>query len=94
MSTENEIKEEDIYEAPLTKADPVKRIIAFIIDAAASMVLGFIPFVGGIIGALYMLLRDALPIEALEHKSIGKKLVGFGFKLSWNESNNCKIWER
>jgi hypothetical protein len=59
----------------LTKADPVKRIIAFIIDAVASMIVGFIPLVGGIIGALYMLLRDALPIESLEYKSIGKKLL-------------------
>ncbi|HUV58497.1 MAG TPA: RDD family protein [Desulfatiglandales bacterium] len=59
----------------LTKADPVKRIIAFVIDAVASMIVGFIPLVGGIIGALYMLLRDALPIEALEYKSIGKKLL-------------------
>jgi len=59
----------------LTKADPVKRIIAFIIDAVACMIVGFIPFIGGIIGALYILLRDALPIEALEYKSIGKKLL-------------------
>ena len=59
----------------LTKADPVKRIIAFVIDAVASIIVGFIPFVGGIIGALYILLRDALPIEALEYKSIGKKLL-------------------
>jgi len=59
----------------LTKADPVKRIIAFIIDAVACMIVGFIPFIGGIIGALYMLLRDAMPIEALEYQSIGKKLL-------------------
>ena len=64
-----------INDATLTKADPVKRIIAFVIDAVASMIVGRIPFVGGIIGALYMLLRDALPIEALEYKSIGKKLL-------------------
>jgi hypothetical protein len=57
------------------KADPVKRIIATIIDGVAAMIVGFIPFVGGIIGALYMLFRDALPIEALEYKSIGKKLL-------------------
>jgi uncharacterized RDD family membrane protein YckC len=57
------------------KADPVKRIIAVVIDGVATMIVGFIPFVGGIIGALYMLLRDALPIEALEYKSIGKKLL-------------------
>ena len=68
----NETKTSD---AALTKADPVKRIIAFIIDAVACMIVGLIPLAGGIIGALYMLLRDALPIEALEYKSIGKKLL-------------------
>ena len=70
-----ETNETKINDATLTKADPVKRIIAFVIDAVASMIVGFIPFVGGIIGAFYMLLRDALPIEALEYKSIGKKLL-------------------
>ena len=59
----------------LSKADPVKRIIAFVIDAVAAMIVGFIPIIGGIIGAFYMLFRDALPIEALEYKSIGKKLL-------------------
>jgi uncharacterized membrane protein len=71
----SETDEKKINDIPLTKADPVKRIIAFVIDAVASMIVGFIPFAGGIIGALYMLLRDALPIEALEYKSIGKKLM-------------------
>jgi uncharacterized RDD family membrane protein YckC len=58
-----------------TKADPVKRIIATVIDGVAAAIVGFIPFIGGIIGAFYMLLRDALPIEALGYKSIGKKLL-------------------
>ena len=87
MNTENENQEKEakeekpetnetkINDATLTKADPVKRIIAFVIDAVAAMIVGFIPLVGGIIGALYMLFRDALPIEALEYKSIGKKLM-------------------
>jgi hypothetical protein len=70
-----ETNETKINDATLTKADPVKRIIAFVIDAVAALIVGLIPFVGGIIGALYMLLRDALPIEALEYKSIGKKLL-------------------
>ena len=71
----SETVETKANDVELTKADPVKRIIAFIIDAVASMIVGFIPLVGGIIGALYMLLRDALPIEALEYQSIGKKLL-------------------
>ena len=71
----SETIETKVNDVELAKADPVKRIIAFIIDALASMIVGFIPFIGGIIGALYMLLRDALPIEALEYQSIGKKLL-------------------
>ena len=70
-----ETNETKINDTTLTKADPVKRIIALVIDAVAAMMIGLIPFVGGIIGTLYMLLRDALPIEALEYKSIGKKLL-------------------
>ena len=70
-----EIHEGKANDVALTKADPVKRIIAFVIDLVASMIVGLIPFIGGIIGALYMLLRDALPIEALEYKSVGKKLL-------------------
>ena len=72
---ETETAEAEIKDAALSKADPVKRIIAFVIDAIVSMIIGLIPLVGGIIGALYMLLRDALPIEALEYKSVGKKLL-------------------
>ena len=72
---QSETTESKINDVELTKADPVKRIIAFVIDAVACMIVGFIPFIGGIIGALYMLLRDALPIEALAYKSIGKKLL-------------------
>ena len=75
MNQEKNENLEKANSAPLTKTDPVKRIIAFVIDALVSMVVGFIPFFGGIIGALYMLLRDALPIEALEYKSVGKKLL-------------------
>jgi len=79
MAQESEEKSETtetkVNDVELTKADPVKRIIAFVIDVVASMIVSFIPLVGGIIGALYMLLRDALPIEALEYKSIGKKLL-------------------
>ena len=41
-----ETNETKIDDTILTKADPVKRIIAFIIDAVASIIVGFIPFVG------------------------------------------------
>ena len=75
QEAETETAETETKDAGLSKADPVKRIIAFVIDAIISMLIGIIPLVGGIIGALYMLLRDALPIEALAYKSVGKKLL-------------------
>jgi uncharacterized RDD family membrane protein YckC len=78
-STENEKEPKNPEIIPhatgLKKADPIKRVIAFIIDVIASMIIGLIPVVGGIIGALYMLFRDALPIDVLEKKSIGNKLL-------------------
>ncbi len=74
-SVDQEKNDAAIDKARSKKADPVKRIIAFIIDAAISMIFGLIPLAGGIIGALYMLFRDALPIEAIEYKSVGKKLL-------------------
>lgn len=77
LENENEPTEAELkpYASGLKKADPVKRVIAFIIDVIASMIIGLIPVVGGIIGALYMLFRDALPIDVLDKKSIGNKLL-------------------
>ena len=42
----SETIEAKVNKATLSKADPVKRIIAFVIDAVASMIVGFIPIVG------------------------------------------------
>jgi uncharacterized membrane protein len=68
------------------KADPIKRIIGFVIDVLVTVVLSWIPGVGGILGALYMLFRDALPIQALEFKSPGKKLMNLSVVLPANPS--------
>jgi uncharacterized RDD family membrane protein YckC len=57
------------------KADLGKRFIAGIIDAAIAAVVGFIPVIGGFIGAAYMLLRDGLNYEFMDHRSVGKKLM-------------------
>ncbi len=57
------------------KADLVKRIIAFVIDAVISGAVGLVPFVGGIAGAAYMLVRDGLDVEFMDKRSIGKKLM-------------------
>ncbi|MBN1425344.1 RDD family protein [Candidatus Fermentibacteria bacterium] len=68
----------------LQKADPTKRIIATLIDGILAGVVSAIPVIGGIVGAAYMLLRDALPIQALEFKSVGKKLMGLSVVMEAN----------
>jgi uncharacterized RDD family membrane protein YckC len=57
------------------KADLGKRFIAAIIDAAIAAVVGFIPFIGGFIGAAYILLRDGLAYDIMDHRSVGKRLM-------------------
>ncbi len=82
----NNIDVNNAVEVLFEKADPVKRIIAFVIDSLLAMVIGFIPVIGGIVGALYMLLRDALPIEALDYKSVGKKLINLSVVMPENST--------
>lgn len=60
--------------API-KADLGKRFIAAIIDGLLAAGVSFIPVVGGIIGGLYVLLRDGLDLEFMDRRSIGKKLM-------------------
>lgn len=58
------------------KADLGKRVVAAIIDGVISGVLGMaIPMVGGILGAAYMLLRDGLEFDFMNHRSIGKHVM-------------------
>lgn len=53
------------------KVDLFTRILAVFIDGALSAVVGFIPFIGPIIGGAYMLLKDGL----FEGQSLGKKVM-------------------
>ena len=53
------------------KADLGRRIVASIIDGIISGVVGLIPFVGGVIGFAYMLIKDGL----LNGSSPGKKAI-------------------
>ena len=57
------------------KADLGKRAVAAIIDGVISGVIGFIPIIGGLVGTAYMVLRDGLEFEFMDHRSIGKKLM-------------------
>ena len=55
------------------KADVVKRIVAYLIDAILAAVVSLIPVVGGLVGGTYMLLRDGL--DFMQNRSLGKMAV-------------------
>lgn len=57
------------------KPDLGKRAIAAIVDGAIAGAVGLIPVIGGIIGALYILLRDGFDFEFMDGRSVGKKLM-------------------
>ncbi len=60
------------------KADTGKRALAFIIDVAVAWVLSAVipTFVGPLLGALYLLLRDGFDFEYMDGRSLGKRLIG------------------
>lgn len=58
-----------------SKADPTKRVVAGVVDALIAIVIGLIPWVGGIVAAAYWLVRDGLDLEFMDRRSIGKKLL-------------------
>jgi uncharacterized RDD family membrane protein YckC len=57
------------------KADLMKRFLAALIDGVLAMVMGFVPVLGGIAGAAYMLLRDGLELDFMDGRSLGKKVM-------------------
>lgn len=58
------------------KADLVKRAVAMIIDSLIAAVVGAVPYIGGLVGIAYMVLRDGLELEFMNRRSIGKQLIG------------------
>lgn len=59
-----------------TKPDVGKRAIAFVIDLVVAMILGIIPVIGSLLGAVYMLVRDGLDVDFMKGRSLGKKMMG------------------
>ena len=57
------------------KADLLKRFVAFLIDYILAGLVSFVPFIGGIVGTAYMLLRDGFEWDFMKHRSIGKTLL-------------------
>lgn len=57
------------------KADLGKRFLAALIDGLLAGVVGLIPFIGGLAGAAYMLVRDGMELDFMDQRSIGKKVM-------------------
>jgi uncharacterized RDD family membrane protein YckC len=61
--------------AAVTKADLAARFFAALIDVAVSVVVSFIPAVGGLLAAAYWLVRDGLDLDFMDGRSLGKKAL-------------------
>jgi uncharacterized RDD family membrane protein YckC len=59
----------------MAKPDLGKRFFALLIDVVLAVVVGFIPLIGGLIGAAYWLVRDGLEFDFMDRRSIGKKVM-------------------
>jgi uncharacterized RDD family membrane protein YckC len=57
------------------KADIGKRALAALIDGVIAGVLTYIPWIGWLLGAGYILVRDGLDYEFMDTRSIGKRVM-------------------
>ena len=58
-----------------SKADLGKRFLAALIDGALAGIVSFVPVIGGLVGAAYMLVRDGLDVDFMDGRSLGKKVM-------------------
>ena len=57
------------------RADLGKRFLAALIDAVITIVIGFVPLVGGLAASAYWLVRDGMELDFMDRRSIGKKVM-------------------
>ena len=68
-------KKQGVAKAPeLVRAEVGKRIAAALMDGVPAYIISFVPFIGGLISAAYMALRDGLPLNPEGGQSVGKRL--------------------
>jgi uncharacterized RDD family membrane protein YckC len=58
------------------RADVGKRIAAALVDGIPAYLIAFIPYVGGLISAVYLAVRDGLPLTEGLRQSLGKRIFG------------------
>ena len=57
-------------------ADRGQRIVAAAIDGGMAFFIAALPYVGGLIAAAYILVRDGLDVSFMPRQSLGKRLLG------------------
>ncbi len=57
------------------KTDVGKRVVAALIDFGIASFVGFVPGIGQLLGAAYLVLRDGLELDFMNHRSIGKNVM-------------------
>jgi len=62
--------------SPRRQPDPIRRIAAGLVDGIPAYLIAFIPFIGGLISATYLAIRDGLPTDDGQSQSLGKRLLG------------------
>ena len=58
-----------------TKADLTKRFLAALIDGLLCAAVGLVPVLGGLVGAVYIVMRDGLDVDFMKRRSIGKQVM-------------------
>jgi uncharacterized RDD family membrane protein YckC len=58
-----------------TKADPMARFLAYLIDVVAIAVVSSVPYVGALAGTAYALVRDGLDVDFMRQRSLGKRVM-------------------
>lgn len=59
----------------IKKADLLKRFLALFIDSIPAIIVAFVPVIGGLAAAVYLMVRDGLEVDFMYKRSIGKKIM-------------------
>lgn len=75
--------------------DRARRFTAAVIDgligALLTVLLGGAPLIGGLVGAIYLVVRDGINVGPVRYRSVGKHLMGLGLVRLDGRSVNLEV---
>lgn len=73
------------------RADLGRRAVAALLDASIAWLLALaVPGIGGLAGAAYLLFRDGLEFDFMDHRSVGKQLLKL--RLAREDGGPIDLW--